>query len=125
MTIMGGFELMNEMMEVIPDKDWKDAWLDHAANYKRKSREIAHNHFRVSRLQSYAAWKLGDKTMAQDAWNDLLTRAEHTEAPRPEVKLLESPEVPAPIHEMSPISTNDAALWSLDAIYMQEVIPRD
>ena len=23
------------------------------------------------------------------------------------------------------ISTNDAALWSLDAIYMQEVIPMD
>lgn len=125
MTIMGGFELMNEMMPLMRNPEWEDTWLDLAANYKRKSREIAHNHFRVSRLQSYAAWKLGDKSMAQDAWKDLLTRAEHTEAPRPEVKLLEGPEVPAPTHEMSPISTNDAALWSLDAIYMQEVIPQD
>ena len=35
------------------------------------------------------------------------------------------PEVPADIDEALPISTNDAALWSLDAIYMQETIPMD
>ena len=35
------------------------------------------------------------------------------------------PEVPAPLDECTSISTNDAALWSLDAIYMQEVIPVD
>lgn len=124
MTIMGGFELMNEMMEVIPDADWADAWLEHATLYKQKSHEILHNKFRVSRLQAYSAWKLGDKAKATEAWQDLLTRAEHTEAPRPQVNLLEGSEVPAPQHEMLPVSTNDAALWSLDAIYMQEVIPQ-
>ncbi|WP_368045037.1 hypothetical protein [uncultured Muribaculum sp.] len=40
------------------------------------------------------------------------------------VKLL-PPEVPAPMDEARPISTNDAAMWSLDAIYMQETIPQD
>lgn len=123
MTIMGGFELMNEMMEVLPNKDWEDAWLDHATHYKKKSREILHNKFRVSRLHAYSAWKRGDRKSAEEAWHDLLTTAEHTEAPRPEVTLIDGHEVPAPLHEMSPISTNDAALWSLDAIYMQETIP--
>lgn len=125
MTIMGGFELNNELMELIPDKDWEEAWLEHATGYKQKSREILHNKFRVSRLQAYSAWKRGDKELAKEAWHDLLTTAEHTEAPRMSVSMIEGSEVPAPMHEASPISTNDAALWSLDAIYMQEVIPQD
>ncbi|MDE6649214.1 MAG: hypothetical protein K2K45_04725 [Muribaculaceae bacterium] len=125
MTIMGGFEINNELMDLIPDEDWEDAWLEHAAHYKHKAREILRNKFRVSRLQSYAAWKLGDKALAEEAWHDLMTTSEHAEAPRMEVSVIEGAEVPAPLHEASPISTNDAALWSLDAIYMQEVIPRD
>ncbi len=125
MTIMGGFELMNEMMEILPDKDWEDAWLEHATHYKTKSREILHNRFRVSRLHAYSAWQHGDKDKAAEAWHDLLTTAEHTDAPRMTVSMIEGSEVPAPMHEASPISTNDAALWSLDAIYMQEVIPQD
>ena len=40
------------------------------------------------------------------------------------IEKLLPPEVPAPLDECTPISTNDAALWSLDAIYMQEVIPQ-
>ncbi len=124
MTIMGGFEQMNEMMDLIPDSDWADAWLEHATHYKQKSLEIRHNKFRVSRLQAYSAWMRGDKAMAREAWDDLLTRAEHTEAPRPQMNLLVGSEVPAPQHELLPVSTNDAALWSLDAIYMQEVIPQ-
>ncbi len=125
MTIMGGFELNNELMELIPDSDWEDAWLEHATHYKRKAREIQRNKFRVSRLQAYSAWKRGDKELAAEAWHDLLTTAEHTEATRMTVSKIEGSEVPTTMHEASPISTNDAALWSLDAIYMQEVIPQD
>ena len=125
MTIMGGFEIMNEMMDLLPDKDWEDAWLEHATHYKRMAREIKRNKFRVSRLQAYSAWKRGDKELAAEAWHDLLTTSEHTDAPRMQVSVIEGCEVPAPMHEASPISTNDAALWSLDAIYMQEVIPQD
>lgn len=124
MTIMGGFEIMNEMMDLLPDKDWAEAWLEHATHYKQKALEIRHNRFRVSRLQAYSAWLRLDKELAREAWQDLLTRAEHKEAPRPRVSLIEGSEVPAPLHEMTPISTNDAALWSLDAIYLQEVIPQ-
>lgn len=63
--------------------------------------------------------------MAREAWDDLFTRLEHTPAPPFRITTLFPPEVPAPLDECVSISTNDAALWSLDAIYMQEVIPMD
>lgn len=33
------------------------------------------------------------------------------------------PAAPAPLDESDGLNTNDVSLWSLDAIYMQEVIP--
>lgn len=125
MTIMGGFEIANEMMRMIDIPEWKDAWLDHAARYKKKAWELSHSRFRISRLMAYAAYHLRDRQMAEEAWTDLFTRLEHTPAPSFRITTILPPEVPAPLDECTNISTNDAALWSLDAIYMQEVIPRD
>ena len=125
MTIMGGFEIANEMMRMIDIPEWKDAWLDHAARYKKKAWELSHSRFRISRLMAYAAYHLRDRQMAEEAWTDLFTRLEHTPAPSFRITTILPPEVPAPLEECTSISTNDAALWSLDAIYMQEVIPRD
>ena len=123
MTIMGGFELMNEMMRMVDVDGWKEAWLDHAANYKQMSRKILRNKFRVSRLQGYAAWQLQDAERARETWHDLLTMLESTTAPKTVRRTLLPPEVPAPQDELLPVSTNDAALWSLDAIYLMEVLP--
>ena len=120
MTIMGGFEIANEMMRMIDIPEWKDAWLDHAARYKKKAWEL-----RVSRLMAYAAYHLRNTQMAEEAWKDLFTRLEHTPAPPFRITTILPPEVPSPLDECTSISTNDAALWSLDAIYMQEVIPKD
>lgn len=125
MTIMGGFEIANEMMRMIDMPEWKDAWFDHAARYKKKAWELSHSRFRISRLMAYAAYHLRDRQMAEEAWTDLFTRLEHTLAPSFRITTILPPEVPAPLDECTSISTNDAALWSLDAIYMQEVIPRD
>lgn len=125
MTIMGGFEIANEMMRMIDIPEWKDAWLDHAARYKKKAWELSHSRFRISRLMAYAAYHLRDRQMAEEAWTDLFTRLEHTPAPFFRITTILPPEVPAPLDECTSISTNDAALWSLDAIYMQEVIPKD
>ena len=125
MTIMGGFEVANEMMRMIDIPEWKDAWLDHAARYKKKAWGLSHSRFRISRLMAYAAYHLRDRQMAEEAWTDLFTRLEHTPAPSFRITTILPPEVPAPLDECTSISTNDAALWSLDAIYMQEVIPRD
>jgi hypothetical protein len=124
MTIMGGFEVMNELMPMMNYREWNDAWLDHAARYKQKALEISKNRFRVARLMAYAAYYNRDSRLANEAWTDLFGRLEHTPAPEFRIEQVLPPEVPAPIDECATISTNDAALWSLDAIYMQEVIPQ-
>lgn len=125
MTIMGGFEFMNELQMMIDNPEFNEAWLDHAARYKEMALKISKNRFRVSRLAGFAAWKNQDAALAEETWTDLLTRLEHTAAPKTTVTTINPPYVPAPRTEMLPISTNDAAMWSLDAIYLQEVIPQD
>lgn len=124
MPIMGGFEMMNEMLRMIHVPEWDAAWLDHAARYKPMSLKITHNRFRISRLMGYAAWHNHDQAMAAEAWNDLFTKLEHTPAPPTRFTTVLPPAVPAPLLECSPISTNDAAIWTLDAIFMQEVVPQ-
>lgn len=125
MSIMGGFEVMNEMLQMIDIPEWKDAWLDYTIRYKQKAWELNRSRFRISRLMGYAAYYTRNPEMAKEAWTDLFTRLEHTPAPPFRITTLLPPEVPAPLDECTSISTNDAALWSLDAIYMQEVIPMD
>ncbi len=100
-------------------------WLEYAANYKRKAIEINHNRFRISRLLAYAAYHLRDPQMAREAWFDLFNQLETAPAPDFYIHTVEPPLVPAPLEECNGISTNDASIWSLDAIYMQEVIPLD
>lgn len=125
MTIMGGFEVMNEMMQMIRLPRWQSAWLHLAQHYKQKAWELRRNKFRISRLLGYAAYHTCNAALAREAWTDLFTRLEHTPAPPFRIATVLPPEVPAPLDECASISTNDAALWSLDAIYMQEVIPMD
>lgn len=124
MTIMGGFEVMNEMMPMMNYPAWNDAWLDLATRYKQKAWELRKNRFRISRLLAYAAWHLRNPQMAAEAWEDLFGRLEHTPAPPFRMYNVLPPEVPAPLLECPSISTNDAAIWSLDAIFMQEVVPQ-
>ena len=98
LSIMGGFEMMNEMMISLSTPEWDRAWLTHAAEYKEKALTISNNHFLVPRLKAYAYWLTGKK-----AYYD---------------KVLEDLKLRFPI-----ISTNDAATFTLDAIFMQEVMP--
>ena len=99
LSIMGGFEVMNELMPMTRCKEFEHAWLNHARRYREMALKVSKNHFPVRRLDAYAAWVDRDIQRKTFVWNSLL-------APR------------------KGLSTNDAALWSLDAIYMLEVIPR-
>ena len=132
MTIMGGFEVMNELFMMfgnhnspfsILHSQFHNAWLDFARRYKQMAVETRNNHFPVRRLEAYAAWYDRDPSRMKSTWealwgvadNDLLLSGKsHTVLP---------PEVPAPIAELPGVSTNNAALWSLDAIYILEVFP--
>ena len=97
MTIMGGFEIMMEMFEMVDVPEFQQAWSYHARHYH----ELAS--FRVSRLGAYAAYKEHDPALAEETWNVLMRGSD---------RMLQVP------------NTNNAATWSLDAIYMQEVIPQ-
>ncbi|MBR6285676.1 MAG: hypothetical protein IKR18_01610 [Bacteroidaceae bacterium] len=118
MTIMGGFEIMNEMMEMIDLPEWNAAWLDHAANYKRKAAEISGNHFRVSRLGAYAAFRGRNAQKARETWADLM----RAPIARGKAVTISKPETIEERTEDLTINTNSVATWALDAIYMLEVL---
>ena len=63
----------------------------------------------------------GNRELAAEAWDELW-HVWHNDKPFT-VRRVEVPEVPAPVDENPVVCTNDAATWSLAAIYMQEVIP--
>ncbi|MBR1788811.1 MAG: hypothetical protein IJ762_06450 [Bacteroidaceae bacterium] len=117
-AIMGGFEIQHELDEMLPDKAWQRTWLEFCRDYDKRTT----NPFRVSRLKAYAAWKLNDKGMAEEAWRDMWTYSNGRQHYPFEVKRIEGCEVPHPIDESPQTTTNDCALWSLEAIFMQEVL---
>lgn len=102
MPIMGGFELINEMEPMIPHPIFYQKWLEHNRLYKEKAWNLKKNKFLIPRLSAYAAWRLGDETLKQQAWDDLLNHI--------------------PLRFKQTIWTNDCATWTLDAIFLKEVI---
>lgn len=96
LAIMGGFEMMNEVMLSLNTKQWEKTWLDFCANYKENALTISRNNFRVPRLKGYAYWKTGKKDYIEDAMKDLMKGN--------------------PFY-----NTNNAATFTLDAIFLQEV----
>ena len=99
LAIMGGFEMMNELLPMVSVGEFGRCWLDHARRYKAMAWQTRKNRFPVRRLEAYAAWLDRDVKRKDEVWQSLL-------APN------------------KGISTNDAAMWSLDAIYMLETIGR-
>ena len=101
-TIMGGFEVMNELLPLLSFSStfhpFSQVWLDLARRYRDMAWKVSANKFPVRRLDAYAAWMDRDSERKTAVWQSLMRPAKG-------------------------ISTNDAALWSLDAIYMLEVIP--
>ena len=98
LSIVGGFEVMNELLVNVPCTEFRDCWLDFARRYKQMAIDIRHNRFPVRRLEAYAAWHDRDPQRMAATWDALWKHSDRTS------------------------NTNDASLWSLDAIYMQEVI---
>jgi hypothetical protein len=123
MTIMGGFEVMNELLPLVQKKIFERTWLDFARRYKQMAAVIRRNHFPVRRLEAYAAWQDRDPKRVKSTWEALWGEGDHglqlADAPHAVLP----PEVPAPLDELRGLSTNNAALWSMDAIYMSEVLP--
>lgn len=121
MFIMGGFELMHEMLEMVPDKKFASCYLDHNARYHK----VTSNSFRISRLKGYAAYHLKDKALADETWSDMWKYGRPQQHYRFDPHPVLPSEAPQPVTESAETTTNDCALWSLEAIYLQEVIPQD
>ena len=120
-TIMGGFEIQHEIDEMLPNKAWQRTWLDYCRRYHLQTK----NTFRISRLKAYAAWKMQDKQLAEEAWKDMWTYGHKLQHYPFDMRRIEGSEVPEPLDESPLTTTNDCALWSLEAIFMQEVIPQE
>ena len=101
-TIMGGFEMINELEPMIECPEFYETWAQHAAQYQSMALKIRKNKFLVPRLTAYGAWRLGDTSLQSKAWNDLLNHI--------------------PLRNRTTIWTNDCATWTLDAIFMKEVL---
>lgn len=100
LPIMGGFEMMTEMILSLTTPEWSAAWLNYCAEYKEKAHILSGSHFRIPRLKAYAYWLTGKEAYRQSALRDL--------------------------HSPFPLRfTNDAATFALDAIFMQEVLGSD
>lgn len=125
MTIMGGFEIMNELMPMFEGRceKFNDTWLDFARRYKQMAATIRKSNFPVRRLEAYAALSDRDAVRMKSVWDALWGQADNDLLLGDKSNLVLPPEVPAPINELSGVSTNNAALWSLDAIYILEVLP--
>lgn len=102
LPIMGGFEMMNEMLFSISLPEWNRTWLDFNKQYKEKALEISRNNFRIPRLKGYAYWLTGKEEYRNAALKDL--------------------NAGNPFNNKQAFFTNDAATWGLDAIFLKEVI---
>ena len=120
MTIMGGFELMNELMEMIDLPAWKKVWTDHAVNYFEKAWEISHSHFLIPRLTAYGAYETTNPKLQQLAWDEL--RYNILPCGKTFSKKINPPYTLETIDENETVSTNAIATWGLDAIYLMEVL---
>ena len=107
LPLMGGFEMMTEMMLSMPFTDkkesktiaekWQQTWLDMCCEYKEKALKISRNVFRIPRLQAYAYWFTG-----KEKYRDIVKK---------ELRI-----------RMPIRATNDAATYTLDAIFSKEVM---
>ncbi len=119
LPIMGGFEIVNEMNEMLPDSAWLDTWLSHAIQY----RGMAQNKFLIPRLPAYAFYHTHDEAMRTQAWRELLGKGYPDRLPPMDMVEVAAPDAPAPLLEYPDVTTNGTATWCLDAIYMLEVCP--
>ena len=122
-TIMGGFEVMNELFILMRNEEFSKTWADFARRYKQMAYDVQGSTFPVRRLEAYASWLDRDAARAKATWQALWGQADNDLFLSDKARQLLPPEVPAPLDELDGISTNNAALWSLDAIYMLEVLP--
>ena len=134
-TIMGGYEILMEMFDMIDYKPFRKTFTEYCRYYSMpdystertaKTRKWGDIGFRTPRLTAFAARELNDDSLAARAWREfLMGRRLQSSNTRPELfsaKLISGAEVTRPVHENPFVSTNSTAQWGLNAIIMLELI---
>ena len=125
-TIMGGAEMMFELMDLIDNKDFKKAWIHYCEYYsmprndearEEKYQRLPTNSFLIPRMTAYAAFQKKDMHLAERAWSEFAGRMFGS---RSMVSLtpVEVPYVLNPIEENRGVSTNSVAQWGINAVFI-------
>jgi hypothetical protein len=118
-TIMGGAEVIFELAGFLDHPGWKKAWLMYCRQYSEARDGVGggSNPQWHARLTAYAAMVEHDPALADRAWRELLGTSPRgvRRVMYPQTKV-EVPNALRPIDEVSLISTNSVAQWSLNAI---------
>jgi hypothetical protein len=128
-AVFGLVEVCAELVQLLGEPKFKQAWLDYCRYYNAPSAEqtrrfgqplhdisLRQGH---SRLTAYAAHLDGDSALARRAWDEFV-RGDGGE-PRgrkssPETRRVSGPAVLRPVDEAFGVSTNGTAQWGLAAI---------
>lgn len=131
-ALFGGPELCFEMRGLITLPEWDEAWLQYcelltaAPEEQTKVLGAAMNSSRGSayaKMAAFAAYVKQDPGLAQRAWRDFLGSATRDGArPMFASRRIDVPDVPMAVDEVSGVSTNNTAQWSLNAIELLEMV---
>jgi len=133
-ALFGGPELCFEMRGLFTLPEWDEAWLQYCelltapAEEQAKVLGAAMNSSRgdsYAKMAAFAAYVKQDPKLAQRAWGDFLGSGPKVNArPMFSSTRLEGPDVPVAVDEITGVSTNNTAQWSLNAIELLEMVGR-
>jgi hypothetical protein len=127
-AVFGLFEICAELNESLPNKAFKNAWLQYCTYYNAPADEqrkalgndlgknsLAQSH---SRLTAYAAKHTKEPKLAERAWKEFLGDNTSDKQLFPTTNQVLPPLVLSPVTEAKGISTNHSAQWGLTAIQL-------
>ncbi|MBC2605017.1 Tat pathway signal sequence domain protein [Pelagicoccus albus] len=122
-AVFGLVEICAELIQLIDDDSFRDAWLQYCTLYNAPAEEqkaVLGTSFRPnlvqahSRLTAYAAQQTDNKKLAERAWVEF--SKEWGGKKTIGTNHLEGPNVLNPVDEAAWVSTNDSSQWGLAAI---------
>jgi hypothetical protein len=133
-TIMGGYEILMEMMEMIPHPAFRKVLTNYGKFYSMpeddpertaENKRLGDINFRNPRMTAFAAKELNDGKLAERAWKEFLGERSVQNGQLQSLfssRLIDTPDVLQPVHENPRIGTNGTSQWGLNAIIMPELI---
>lgn len=133
-TIMGGFELLTELEDMLEHPFFKKTLVEYGTYYSMPGDDPRRNTtnrrwgdigFLNPRMTGYAAAALNDPALAARAWREFLNPRSGSRERFPQLysgSPVTPPDVHTLLHENARVSTNSTAQWGLNAIILPELI---